>query len=73
MAVKAVSQLYPIPCTRTNAKKEFNAILGAWAKGNLAINASSSVATADDKAVAVNSYVLSIPVAPRIAGFTARI
>ena len=48
-------------------------MLGACAKGSLAMKASSKVAIAADKAVAVKSAPLSIPVLERMAGLTARI
>ena len=54
-----------------NAKKALSPMLGAWAKGSFAINASSSVDIAAASAVAVNSAPLSIPVVDKIAGFTA--
>ena len=47
-------------------------MLGAWAKGNLAITAKSSVAMAEAMAVAVKSAPLSMPVVLRIEGLTAR-
>ena len=54
------------------AKNALRPILGAWAKGNLAIKANSSVAMAEARAVAVKSAPLSIPVVERMAGLTAR-
>jgi hypothetical protein len=54
-----------------NAKKALSPMLGAWANGSLAINASSSVDMAAASAMAVNSTPLSIPVVDKIAGFTA--
>ena len=73
IAVIAVCQEYPMPCTSVKAKKAFSAILGAWAKGSFAIKASSKVARAEAKAVAVKTAPLSIPVVARIEGLTARI
>ena len=54
------------------AKKALRPILGAWANGNLAINASNRVEMAAARAVAVKRAPLSIPVVARIAGLTAR-
>lgn len=50
-----------MPCTNVKAKKAFSAILGAWAKGNFAIKASSKVARAEAKAVAVKTAPLVHP------------
>ena len=72
-AAKAVCQLYPIPNTRVKAKKAFRPIPGACAKGNLARKANNKVPIAEARAVAVKTAPLSIPVALRISGFTARI
>ena len=62
-----------MPCTKVKAKKAFNPILGAWAKGSFAMKASSNVAIAEANAVAVNTAPLSIPATLKIEGFTARI
>ena len=72
-AAKALSQEYPMPCTNVKAKKAFNPIPGARAKGNFAKIAITSVAKDAAKAVAVNTAPRSIDAAERISGFTARI
>ena len=73
IAVIAVCQEYPMPCTSVKAKNAFSAMLGACANGSLAIKARSRVAIAEARAVAVKTAPLSIPVVPRMDGFTARI
>ena len=54
------------------AKKALSPMLGAWAKGSLAITAKSSVAMAEAIAVAVKRAPLSMPVVLRIEGLKAR-
>ena len=68
-AVKANCQLFPIAIHTVKAKKAFNPIPGAKAKGNFAHKAITNVATTEDRAVAVNTAPLSIPACPRISGF----
>lgn len=48
-------------------------MLGAWAKGSLAIKANNRVAMAEAKAVLVKSAPLSIPVVASRGGLTAKI
>ena len=55
-----------------NAKKALIPMPGACAKGNFAIKAMSSVPMAEASAVAVNTAPLSMPVAERMSGLTAR-
>ena len=62
-----------MPCTNVKAKKAFNPIPGAKAKGNFAQIAITNVAKNAAKAVAVNTAPRSIDAAERISGFTARI
>ena len=45
---------------------------GARAKGSLAYRAMTRVAMAEARAVAVNTAPASMPAAPRMPGFTAR-
>ena len=72
-AAKAASQEKPIPWTNVKAKKAFNPIPGANAKGNFAIMAITNVAIEAAKAVAVKTAPLSIEAADSISGFTAKI
>jgi hypothetical protein len=55
-----------------NAKKALMPMPGAWAKGNLARKAMSTVPRAEARAVAVNTAPLSMPVEARMSGLTAR-
>src|SRR5512145_3081885 len=59
--------------TTVKAKKALSPIPGASAKGNFAHKAITRVATIADIAVAEKTAFLSMPVAERISGLTARI
>ena len=72
-AVRAICQLYPIVSTTVKAKKLFSPMPGAWAIGRFGKKAIKSVPIIVARAVVVNRADLSIPVALRILGLTAKI
>ncbi len=70
-AARACCQEKPMAWQMVKAKKALRPMLGACAKGSLAITAMSSVAIAEAMAVAVKTAGLSMPVELSMAGFTA--
>ena len=72
-AVSASCHEQPMPRTTEYVKNAFNPRPGASATGRLATNAMTSVAIADEMAVAVKTLLHTIPVpSARILGFRAR-